>query len=320
VVVALPPVGRAVKAGDVLMELDANVEQLAKNEAEARLNPASAQLHSLKQQLDAEQHALEEDRRGAEAAVAQSRAAAEQAVSAAQFAVEEAGRLATLHARGLVSELDALRAKKVAEEQQAQARAAEAAAQLATRDRGTQQQDRVARIASLSAAMAALEGTREEVVAASARLGYEIERRQIRAPISGTLAEVSSLRVGSVVKPGDRIATLVPPGGLKVVALFQPADAVGRVQVGQNARVRFEGFPWTQYGSTAAHVIGVASEVRDGTIRAELSLDAGQASLIPLQHGLPAEVDVEVERLSPAGMVLRTVGRQLLLSGVRTHS
>ena len=320
VLVAPVPMGQQVHAGEVLLVLDADLERFARNEASVRLTPAASQLDSLRQQLQAERRALEEERRGTEAARVQSHAQGEQAAAAAQLAMEEAARLAALQRRGLVSEFDALRAKKSAEAQQALARSADAAEQLSTRNRHTQEEDRIARIASLTAAIAALQGTRDEVAATSARLGYEIERRQIRAPISGTLADVSPLRAGSVVHAGDRICSIVPSGGLKVVAFFTPAEALGRVRVGQVARVRFEGFPWTQYGSAPAHVTTVASEVRDGTIRAELSLDMGQPSLIPLQHGLPAEVDVEVERLSPAAMILRTIGRRLAVGVARTRT
>ena len=52
----------------------------------------------------------------------------------------------------------------------------------------------------------------------------------------------------------------------------------------------------------------VAGETHDGTVRVELLLDREQAPVIPLQHGLPARVDVEIERASPASLVLRSVG------------
>jgi multidrug resistance efflux pump len=320
IVVAPGLVGSTVRAGDVLLELDANLERLARKETQARLKPAAAQLASLAEQMHAEQRALEDDRRGAEAALAANQGQAEQAAAAAQLATDEARRTAALHERGLVSEVEALRAQKTAEQRAALADSAEASVQAAARDRQTQEQDRVARIASLNAAIAALEGTRDETVATAERLGYEISRRQIRAPIGGTLAEVAPLRAGSVVHAGDRILTILPAGDLKVVALFGPAEALGRVRVGQVAQVRFKGFSWTQYGSASAHVTAVSSEVRDGTIRAELSLDDARPADIPLQHGLPAEVDVEIERVTPADMILRTIGRRLGVTDQRPRT
>ena len=66
-----------------------------------------------------------------------------------------------------------------------------------------------------------------------------------------------------------------------------------------------------QYGSAAAIVTNVSGEVRDGQVRVDLALNTSSDSSIPFQHGLPAEVQVEIERLSPASLVLRSVGRQL---------
>src|SRR5208282_1645668 len=105
------------------------------------------------------------------------------------------------------------------------------------------------------------------------------------------------------------LAAVVPTGELRIVASFQPADALGRIQTGQPARLRLEGFPWTEYGSISATVTHVGSEVRDGRIRVELAVNPRSASRIPMQHGLPGAVQVEVERISPASLVLRVVGR-----------
>ena len=89
------------------------------------------------------------------------------------------------------------------------------------------------------------------------------------------------------------------------------------MQPGQPARLRLDGFPWAQYGSLAATVTSVATEARDGVIRVELQLPPETPTAIPLQHGLPGTVEVEVERISPATLVLRAVGTRL---GVSTRS
>jgi pyruvate-ferredoxin/flavodoxin oxidoreductase len=90
---------------------------------------------------------------------------------------------------------------------------------------------------------------------------------------------------------------------------FLPPAALGRIRPGQPARLRLQGFPWTQYGSIGAMVSDVASEVRDGRVRVELVIDPRAASPIPLQHGLPGTVEVEVERVSPATLTLRAAGQ-----------
>jgi membrane fusion protein (multidrug efflux system) len=306
--------GQRVEAGDLLLELDANPERLERSEAMAKLAPSAQQLRSLEDELNAEQRAIAVERRSAEAANTEALAKAQEISTGADLAVEEARRQSDLQQRGLVSELDALRGRKQAEERQSQARAAESAAQRVMRDLAAKEQDRLGRVARLKNEIAEIEGGRSEAVAASERLDYQIQQRQVRAPIAGTLAEVASLKVGGMVQAGDRVCTIVPDGVLKVVALFRPSIALGRVRNGQSARVRLEGFPWTQYGSAEATVTNVSGEVRDGQVRVDLALDTLSDSSIPFQHGLPAEVQVEIERISPASLVLRSVGRQLRVS------
>jgi membrane fusion protein (multidrug efflux system) len=308
--------GQRVQAGDVLLELDANPERLEKSETIAKLAPSAQQLHSLEDELKAEQRAIDVEQRSAEAAHAEALAKVQEASAAADLAADEAKRLVDLQRRGLVSDLDALRGQKQAEERQSEASAARSAADRLTRDLAAKEQDRFGRMARLRNEIAEIEGGRSEALAASERLDYQIQQRQVRAPISGTLAEVAALKVGEMVQAGDRVCTIVPDGGLKVVALFRPSVALGRVRSGQPARVRLEGFPWTQYGSATARVTNVSGEVRDGQIRVDLALASTGESAIPLQHGLPAEVQVEVEQISPAVLVLRSVGQQLRVNAV----
>jgi multidrug resistance efflux pump len=129
-----------------------------------------------------------------------------------------------------------------------------------------------------------------------------------RAPVAGRLGEVATLQVGGMVHVGARLGAVVPPGALKIMTDFLPPAALGRIQPGQPARLRLEGFPWTQYGDVAATVASVASEVREGRVRVELAVRPEAAPLIPLQHGLPGTIEVEVDHVSPAQLVLRTAG------------
>ena len=107
--------------------------------------------------------------------------------------------------------------------------------------------------------------------------------------------------------PAERLGAVVPPGRPRVVAHF-PVAAVERIRAGQPARVRLEGFPWTQYGALPATVADVGNEPSEGRIRVELALDPGRPTPIPLAHGLPGSAEVEVERVSPAVLVLARPG------------
>jgi membrane fusion protein (multidrug efflux system) len=159
--------------------------------------------------------------------------------------------------------------------------------------------------------VARLEGDRQVADARVRLLDQELTLRQVRAPIAGRIESVVELRPGSVVDAGARLATVVPAGGLRAVAFFDPATSVGRVRSGERARLRLLGFPWTKYGTVPATVAHVGNEPKDGQIRVELLLEPTPGTRIPLQHGLPASAEVEVERVSPASLVLDAAGRFL---------
>jgi multidrug resistance efflux pump len=146
--------------------------------------------------------------------------------------------------------------------------------------------------------------------ATSRRLAHDIEERVLRAPADGRIGEAVDLRPGAVINAGDRLGVIIPPGELRLVAYFHQS-ALGRIHPGQPARLRLEGFPWTQYGSITAKVVTVASESRDGRIRADLELQSEAASPIPFQHGLPGMVEVEVDRLAPGTVLLRAIGKRV---------
>jgi membrane fusion protein (multidrug efflux system) len=96
-----------------------------------------------------------------------------------------------------------------------------------------------------------------------------------------------------------------------VIAEFSPDAALGKLQPGQPAIVRLEGFPWAQFGTLSARVSQVAGEIRNGKVRVELAVNAAPRSRIPIQHGLPGSVEVEIERASPALLLLRSAGQAL---------
>jgi hypothetical protein len=147
--------------------------------------------------------------------------------------------------------------------------------------------------------------------AAAPRLRYEIDRRQIKAPVRGRVGQVGGLREGSVVRATERLAAIVPNDvGHRAVAFF-PAAVVGRIKTGKQARLRLAGYPWAQYGTVRAEVREVGNEASDGLVRVELALTADPPPNIPIEHGMPGKAEVEVERISPAELVLRAA-EQLL--------
>jgi membrane fusion protein (multidrug efflux system) len=206
--------------------------------------------------------------------------------------------------------LDARAAELAYRERLSQREALRTRLRAVQQDRLAQQGESRAQLTNLDSQVRELEGNLATEEAAIHRFQFDIEQRFIRAPVAGRIGEVGEVRVGSMVGPGDRLGSVVPPGQLWVVALFDPA-VIGRIQRGQPARLRLVGFPWTQFGTIPATVSDVATEPTSGLIRVELTLAPSFSTTIPLTHGLQGSVEIEVERTSPAVLVLRAAGQFL---------
>jgi len=303
--------GREVDAGDVLVELDANPEKLQIQEARTRSRMIDPQIEPIRAEIAAVEQARLREQQATEAALAEARARLQEAEAQAKFTEGDAARLAQLHSSGLIAERDLIQARAEAETRRAAAESLRLALHRLETEQRTRESDRDAQVKRLQAEIRALEVQKTTAGAGIDRLQYEVERRYIRAPVAGRLADVAILRIGSVVQEGDRLASVVPHGALKVIALFAPPAALGRVRAGQPARLRLHGFPWGQYGSLGATVSDVGSEVHEGLVRVEFALSPDANPRIPLQHGLPGTIEVEVERVSPATLILRAAGRLL---------
>lgn len=302
--------GRVVQEGDVLCEFDVQQQALDLAQAKAHLAAIEPELAAVRAEIAATTQAGLDRGQGAAATVAEAQARLDEADAALKLAEGEVDRATKMRAEGVVSEADLQRAKSAADVKRA---AVDAARSAVTRVSATGRADvseRRVQKEALQRDVAILDGDKLTTEAQIARLENEISRRVLRASVSGKLAEIAPITVGSVVKEGDVLGAIVPSGDLRIVAEFPPARALGRIAIGQTARMRLDGFPWAQHGMLPARVTNIASEVRGGLVRVELEVLPNQLD-VPLQHGLPGSLEVEVERTSPITLLLRAVGKSV---------
>ncbi len=302
-------IGQRVQAGEVLIELDSTRQQLRLAEAQARLPLYPARIASLRKEIAYLGRMMENERRSTQAAVRAAQARLQGADAASRFATDSAARIKSDAATGGSATVDAVRA--AADARKAESERNISAADLArlgvdanvNADQTRVQMEKLSR--DLLATQAEAVSTRELIE----QLRLEVANHQIRAPVSGIVGEMRALGAGAYVAPGQKLATIIPQGDLLIIADFDPTTALGRIRPGQTARFRLEGFPWVQFGTIEATAVRVAGEIRDQSLRAEFRIKRDATRGLVLRHGLPGRIEVRVETVSPAKLLLRSAGR-----------
>jgi HlyD family secretion protein len=140
-----------------------------------------------------------------------------------------------------------------------------------------------------------------------------LSRTDIRAPISGTVNEMTVFTVGGVITPAARLATIVPLGAkLTIEVRIAPAD-IDQVRPGQPARLRFSAFN----RNTTPEIPGKVVHVSPATTKdpatgasfytAEVQIEGdlailGDRKLLP---GMPVDVMITTEQRTALSFLIK---------------
>ena len=234
-----------VAQGDILVELETEIQRIQLQAEKVRKEDLIAQLQALQQEIASEEKALSHALAEGMVAVAESRARGQEKQVDASFNREKVKRLSSLQADGNISELDLLEAKARSNRDLAEINTLRLTANRLGRKLRADESDRLVNMEKLRREHTQLSGQLAALTTSVQRLEHEVERRIIRAPVSGRLGKVAQLVLGSYVNLGDMVAIIVPRGKLGVTAEFLPDTGLGRILPGQPAILRLDAFPWT---------------------------------------------------------------------------
>ena len=145
------------------------------------------------------------------------------------------------------------------------------------------------------------------------------------APVTGTVQQLSVHTIGGVVTTAQALMEVVPDDAVEVEANVENKD-VGFVNVGQDAIVKIDAFPYTRYGYLTGKVISVsnnaapAKDRKQGlTFTTRVSLPTSQIRVnnksINLTPGMEVTAEIRTGRRSVASYFLdplvETVGESL---------
>lgn len=257
--------GQAVKAGDLLLELEAAELTATAREADVAVVQAQARLRQLQ---EVQGPVAAQTLRQAQANLANARAAL--------------ARSQNLFGRGFIGQAALDDTRKTAELADAEVRA-------------TQKQfDTTAPTGSDQAlALANVAGAQASAQAARARTGYTA----IKAPVAGTLI-TRNVEVGDVVQPGKVLMTLSPQGRTQLVVEIDEKN-LGLLALGQGALVSADAYPTQRFVAELAY-INPGVNATTGAVEVKLDVAAPPAVL---KQDMTVSVDIEVARRSQALIV-----------------
>jgi hemolysin D len=227
-----------------------------------------------------------------------------------------------LQAKAVGSKLNTLTAMDNAAEMDRNLRSAEAQAKQSARDLAAQVAERDGYVQSwhadisqqLADATQKLSDARQQLT--KAQLHRQLV--ELRAEHDATVLTVAKVSVGSVLQPGEQLFTLMPADTpLEVEATISGKDD-GYVHVGDPVAVKFDTFPFTQYGMAhgtlrvvsansftgqdeqrnASGTVPIPTNTADPFYRARITLDRVDLHGVPdgfqLAPGMPVTADIKV--------------------------
>lgn len=285
--------GQAVKAGDLLVELETAELEATGRQADMVVVQAQAKLRQLQ---EVQGPVAAQTLRQAESSLRTSRASL--------------ARSQDLFGQGFIGQAALDEVRKTAELADAQVRVAQR--QLDTT--ALNGSDRALAVANLAGAQASVQ-------AARARSGYAT----VRAPVAGTLI-ARQVEVGDVVQPGKVLMTLSPQGRTQLVVAIDEKN-LALMALGQQALASADAYPAQRFSATLAFI---NPGVNASTGAVEVKFDVG-APPATLRQDMTVSVDIAVARreqvlivplsavhdVSAGAWVLRLEGRHAVRRPVR---
>lgn len=111
----------------------------------------------------------------------------------------------------------------------------------------------------------------------------KLVQRFLYAPVNGVVSSLSVHNVGEVVQPGQTIAEMAPKAAPLVLSAFLPNQEAGFVKPGMSVKVKFDAYPYQDYGIVSGKVKSVSPDAKQ-----DERLGAGYQVEVELEHNSAA--------------------------------
>lgn len=132
-------------------------------------------------------------------------------------------------------------------------------------------------------------------------IGDRVDRTEVRAPVDGTVNQVTLQTLGGVVEPAMKLVEIVPAADeLKILASVQP-EQIAFLKVGQPVKVKVSAYDPQRYGALDGQLSRIAATSitdREGNVTFEVEVRTNKNYLgtiskpLPITSGMVADVEV----------------------------
>ncbi len=161
-----------------------------------------------------------------------------------------------------------------------------------------------------------LEASINEAQTLLARAQTELSQTILLAPVSGVVSMLEISNAGEVLQPGQTVAHIAPSTSPLVLAALLPSDQAGLVAVDMPVKMKFDAFPYQDFGIVTGHVLSISPDAQVdetmGTVyRVDISLDTTDIDhngvAIPLRAGQTATAEIVVREQRIISLVLEPI-------------
>ncbi|AFY75610.1 response regulator containing a CheY-like receiver domain and an HTH DNA-binding domain [Pleurocapsa sp. PCC 7327] len=152
----------------------------------------------------------------------------------------------------------------------------------------------------------------------------KLKQRFFRAPVDGVVSRLNLKNAGEVVQPGEAIAEIAPSNAPLVLSAVLPDREAGFVKKGMPVKVKFNAYPFQDYGIISGKVVSISSDAEQneqlGTVyRVKVELERNYVNegrrTIRLKAGQTGSADIIIRRRRFADILFDPI-RQLQRSGI----
>lgn len=286
-------------------------EQALRDRENAIIRTQLAEQNQAKEQI----FAAEQAQRDRENAIIRAQLAEETQAREKLFEVEQGLR----DRKSQITETEGKLEQALGEAERLKAQLEQKLAEAKTTQLQTQQQVQQLEV-ELTQMQAKITETKNLLTTAEAKL----EERFVYAPVSGVLLSLNITNSGEVVQPGQTIAEIAPQDAPLVLSAKLPDSEAGFVKVGMPVQLKFDAYPYQDYGVVSGKVSAVSpdtekDEQMGDVYQVEITLERNYVTengeKIGFKPGQTASADIIIRSRRIADIFLEPI-RQLKEEGI----